>query len=88
MMGEGWRRESGGENDLRVGQVGGRGASGRTCDMSRFVRLDPNIEQIRDTNRSSMDSLSIWVAPLGAVLPIFLSVRTRSDRGWSFGFAR
>jgi hypothetical protein len=49
----------------------------------RAVWDDPNSPQILSQNRSSADCLFVWVAPLGAILPVFYlcgHVRTTGGR--------
>jgi hypothetical protein len=74
-------REWKGQTDLQVGQAGRVG-----CPRVRTVcPVDPNVNYIWDINRSGADSLSVWVAPLGALLPIFLSMWTYLDTRCPFG---
>jgi hypothetical protein len=79
----GWGRErrecGGGKTELQVGQAGRAGCPrvGAVCPF------DPNVNHIWGRNGSGADRLSVWVAPLGAVLSFFClrgHVRTAGGR--------
>jgi hypothetical protein len=67
---------------------GQEGRGGRTRALSGPTHFGPKSEAEMGAHGHDRTALSVWVGPLGCHFPIFLSARTRSDAGWSFGSAR
>jgi hypothetical protein len=82
---EGKMRHSASAGWARGGQ---EGRGGRTRALSGLTHFGPKSEAEMGAHGQARTVLSVWVGPLGCGFPIFLSVQTRSDAGWSFGSAR
>jgi hypothetical protein len=67
---------------------GQEGHAGRTRALSGPTHFKPKSEAEIGAHGQARTALSVWVRPLGCGFLIFLSVRTRSNAGWSFRSAR
>jgi hypothetical protein len=67
---------------------GQEGRGRRTRAMSGPTHFGPKSEAEMGAHGQARTALSVWVGSLGCGFPIFLSARTLSNAGWSFGSAR